>query len=356
MRFTSAIVFGVFTVVAQLPSPPPPPPPPSVQGGQPRDLVRRPEPTGTGVIRGRVVAADTGSPVRRANVNLMPAQPLLPPPPSSGTPPGTTTTVTTTMTMMNGVSVQIGNVNAIRPRTATTDSQGVRVHRLPAGTYRLMATAGQYSAAYLGIAYGAKKPTGPGSFDSGQPIELTNGQTFDKAVIGLPRGAVITGRVTDESGEALARVQVYTVFYPPGSTRGQRWQRRPDRRPRPVSPYGLTPGEYSVVAEARGRRSCRQTLLRNRGGQDRLRDDLLSRAPDEAAAQPSARAGAGRRASKSEWPADGCSDLGHDPTPGTEANRTSGTLFRARACELQLWFLDGRPGSLPVRTSPGPTG
>ena len=37
---------------------------------QPRDVVRQPEPTGTGVIRGRVVTADTGSPVRRANVNL----------------------------------------------------------------------------------------------------------------------------------------------------------------------------------------------------------------------------------------------------------------------------------------------
>jgi hypothetical protein len=43
---------------------------------------------------------------------------------------------------------------------------------------------------------------------------LTEGQTFDKATIALPRGAVIAGRVTDDNGEPMARVQVYTLFYP----------------------------------------------------------------------------------------------------------------------------------------------
>ena len=84
-----------------------------------------------------------------------------------------------------------------------------------------MASAGQYSAAYLGIAYGGKKPAGIGS-DLGTPIQLADGQTFSKVVIALPRGSVITGRVTDEMGEPLSRVQVYTIFFPPGVTRGQR--------------------------------------------------------------------------------------------------------------------------------------
>src|SRR5260221_10456763 len=55
--------------------PPPPPPParpaaPVGQAGQPRDPGRRPpaEPVGTGVIRGMVVAADTGTPIRPAPV------------------------------------------------------------------------------------------------------------------------------------------------------------------------------------------------------------------------------------------------------------------------------------------------
>jgi protocatechuate 3,4-dioxygenase beta subunit len=158
------------------------------------------------------------------------------------------------MTMMNGVPMQIGNVNVIRPRQMTTDSQGAfEFTGLPAGTYRLMASAGQYSAAYLGIAYGAKKPSAPGSSDLGQPIELTNGQTFDKAVIGLPRGAVITGRVTDENGDALARVQVYGIFFQPGSSRGQRngSNAQTDDLGQ-FRLYGLAPGEYEVVAEARG--------------------------------------------------------------------------------------------------------
>jgi len=234
---------------------PPPPPAPAPQVGQPRDPGRRPppEPVGTGVIRGMVVASDSGNPVRRANVNLFAAPPP-PGPPPPGTPPGTRTSVSTTMSMVNGMPVQMGGVNVIRPRTVTTDAQGAfEFAALPAGSYRLLASAGQYSAAYLGIAYGAKKPNAPGSSDMGTPIQLANGQAFDKAVIALPRGAVITGRVTDENGEALARVQVYTVFFQTGSTRGQRMGSggQTDDLGQ-FRLYGLTPGEYTVVAEARG--------------------------------------------------------------------------------------------------------
>ena len=255
MRFTSAVLFSLITVVAQ--GPPPPPLRPPLQVGQPRDIVPRPEPTGTGIIRGRVVAADTGSPIRRATVMLFPAMPPPPPPPPPGTAAGTTTTVTTTMTMTmssSGVPVQVGNGFVVRPRNLTTDAQGAfEFTGLPAGRYRLTATAGQYSAAYLGIAYGAKRPNAPGSQDPGQQIELTNGQTFDKAVIGLPRGGVITGRVTDENGEALARVQVYTVFFQPGNPRGQRGGNSGQTDDLgQFRLYGLTPGEYVVVAEARG--------------------------------------------------------------------------------------------------------
>jgi hypothetical protein len=227
------------------------------QGAPPRDPGSRmpPEPVGTGVIRGKVVASDTGNPVRRANVSLMP-MPTPPPPPPAGTPPGTTATFTATMTTMNGVPVQIGNMNGnmnvIRPKSATTDSQGAfEFTALPAGTYRLTASAGMYSAAYLGIAYGGKKPNAPGSTDLGTPIQLANGQAFDKAVIALPRGGVITGRVTDENGDALARVQVYTVFFQAGSTRGMRMGSggQTDDLGQ-FRLYGLTPGEYAVVADA----------------------------------------------------------------------------------------------------------
>jgi hypothetical protein len=244
VRFSTAILFGLATVAAQ--APPSAPQPPS-QAGQPRDTVRRPEPTGTGVIRGRVVAADTGSAIRRANVSLMPIAVPPPSPPTGSTPPGATASVT----LMNGAPMQMGNAVGSRPRTATTDSQGAfEFTGLPAGTYRLSASPGQYSAAYLGISYGGKRPNGPGMPDFGQPIELANGQTFDKAIIGLPRGGVITGRVTDDNGDALARVQVYTLLYPPGSPRGQRTgagSQTDDLGQFRI--FGLIPGDYVIVAE-----------------------------------------------------------------------------------------------------------
>lgn len=237
-----------------------PPPPPSAQGQPPRDTVRRPPPTGTAVIRGRVVAADTGNPIRRAMVNLSPTAPPIRPlgttPPPPGPPPSGTTTATRTV-IMNGVQSQLTtsasmSVNFAPPRSATTDSQGVfEFAGLPAGTYRLQASAGQYSAAYLGMAYGAKKPNGPGMFDPGTPIQLGDGERFDKVVIALQKGAVITGRVSDDNGDPMARVQVYTMFLAPGTTRPQRTGgggQSDDLGQFRL--YGLMPGEYIVVAEA----------------------------------------------------------------------------------------------------------
>jgi hypothetical protein len=101
------------------------------------------------------------------------------------------------------------------------------------------------------MAYGGKKPNGPGSSDLGQPVRLAEGQSFDKAVIALPRGGVITGRVTDENGDPVTRVQVYTVFFPGGSSRGMRMgsgSQTDDLGQFRI--YGLQPGEHAVVAEA----------------------------------------------------------------------------------------------------------
>jgi protocatechuate 3,4-dioxygenase beta subunit len=161
----------------------------------------------------------------------------------------------TTM-MVNGVPTQMNVGNTMisaRPRTATTDAQGAFAFTgLPAGSYRIMVSPGQYSAQYLSMSFGAKKPSGPMSSDMGEIIQLADGQTFTKATIALPRGSVITGRITDESGDPLARVQVYTVLYPPGNPRGMRTgggDATDDLGQFRV--YGLAPGDYAVVAEAR---------------------------------------------------------------------------------------------------------
>jgi protocatechuate 3,4-dioxygenase beta subunit len=148
----------------------------------------------------------------------------------------------------------IAGANMIRPRTATTDSQGAfEFTALPAGSYRLMASPSPYAAGYLPIGYGAKKPNGPGSFDMGTALQLADGQAFNKVIIAVPRGAVISGRVIDENGDALARVQVYPLFFQAGSPRGQRTTAggQTDDLGQ-FRLYGLTSGEYTIVAEARG--------------------------------------------------------------------------------------------------------
>src|SRR4029078_8591729 len=90
-------------VTAQVP-PPPPPPPMQAGQGPARDPGRRPppEPTGTAIIRGRVVSADTGNPIRRANVTLSPPPPPVPPA-ATATPPAGTTPAGTTAARLRGV-------------------------------------------------------------------------------------------------------------------------------------------------------------------------------------------------------------------------------------------------------------
>ena len=262
MRVT-AIVLSFSAVVAPQVLPPPPPPPPAMQM-PPRDVTRAPEPIGAGVIRGRVVAADTGNPIRRAMVNL---SPVMTASPAGGRSGGSGTSGGTVGGVVGGVpaeaTIQVLSsgrgtaqgpmMQMARPRQATTDTQGVfEFTALPAGSYRLVAQASQSSPQYLGIAYGAKAPLGPYQSDTGQPIQLSDGQTFGKAIISLPRGAVIAGRVTDENGDPLARVQVYTLMYLPGSSRGQRFgsgAQTDDLGQYRI--FGLQPGEYVVAAEAR---------------------------------------------------------------------------------------------------------
>jgi Carboxypeptidase regulatory-like domain len=310
----AAPILALFTVAAQVPPPPAFPAQPAVQGPV-RDPGRRPppEPTGTGVIRGRVIAADTGTPVRRANVNLipMPPPPAVPPPPPPGTPPGTAVTTTRTVTSI-GVSVQMEGAIGGRPRNAVTDAQGgFEFTGLPAGTYRLQASAGQYQAAYLGIAFGGKKPMGAGMADLGTPIVIADGQAFDKAVIALPRGAVITGRVTDDNGEPMARVQVYTLFFPTATARGQRMGSGAQTDDLgQFRLFGLSPGDYVVAAEARS-----NTFIAPNAPPESEEDKIgfmttfYPMALDEAAAQR-VRARAGGE------------------TPGIEIRMATGRLFR----------------------------
>jgi Carboxypeptidase regulatory-like domain len=120
-----------------------------------RDNVAPPV-TGTARVIGRVVTADTGNPVARAQV-------------------------------------QISSPALAKPRQVTTDTGGrYEITGLPPGRYRLSVSR----LGFVAIEYGQTRPFGPG-----RDLELLDGQTVDRIDFALSRGGVITGRVTDQNGE-----------------------------------------------------------------------------------------------------------------------------------------------------------
>ena len=179
-----------------------------VDAGLPRDA-REQQATGTAVIRGRIVAADTGAPIRRAQVRAV----------SSDT---------------RG------------SRLATTDGQGRFEFRdLPAGRWELTAS----KAGFVTLRFGQRRP-----FEAGRPVELGDAQIVERTDIALPRGAAITGRVFDEFGDAVAGARVQVLRY-------QMVQGTRRLTPTGIGDqsddtgafrlFGLTPGDYYVSATLR---------------------------------------------------------------------------------------------------------
>lgn len=184
------------------------------QGGgfrQPPRMLRPGEeaPKGTATLRGVVVAADTGAPVRRAQVRASAAE-------SGDT------------------------------RTTLTDEQGrFELKELLGGRYTVSASKG----GFVSLQYGQRRPGEPGT-----PVDLPAGQTLEKLVIGLPRGSVITGRIVDEYGEPLTGAQVQALRYAwvSGARRLQpagAADRTDDQGTYRI--FGLPPGEYVVTATLR---------------------------------------------------------------------------------------------------------
>ena len=188
----------------------------------PRDTSARPggetPAVGTARLHGRVVAADTGLPLRRATVV---AQPSRPP------------------------EMQRGGV-FVPPRqlAARTDDEGrFAITEVPAGDYTLTARR----SGYANQMYGQLRPNTPA-----RRVTVAEGAAVGPLDFSLPRGGVITGRVLDEEGEPAERVQVRVV-------RQQRFGGQVRYVPMNMGDatddtghyrlYGLVPGEYLVVAE-----------------------------------------------------------------------------------------------------------
>ena len=177
----------------------------NVPGFPPRD---RPQTVakGTASMRGRVTAAGTTTPLRRAQVAVV-------------------------------------SLEGTGRFTTTTNGEGrYEVVDLPPGRYSITVNKG----GYVTLQYGQRRP-----FEAGTPVTLADAQALTGVDVALPRGSVIAGRVTDEFGEPVAQAQVSA----------QRYQYGPDgqRRLQPTGfaqtddlgqfrLHSLMPGEYIVSA------------------------------------------------------------------------------------------------------------
>src|SRR5437773_1658737 len=165
-------------------------------------------PPPAGLIAGRVLAADSGRPVKRARVFA-------------------------TATELPG------------GRAMLTDENGVfDLTELPAGRYTLTVS----KSGFISLSYGQRRP-----LQAGTPLQLGDGQQLKGVDFQLPRGSAIAGRVLDEDGDAMPGVAVRVMRYqyqqgerrltPAGSAQTD------DRGQYRV--WGLMPGDYYVSAVAR---------------------------------------------------------------------------------------------------------
>lgn len=160
---------------------------------------------GTSVLRGYVVAADTGNPIRRALVRAM---------------------------------SQDGRSSGM----ATTDADGrYEIKELLGGRYTLSVQ----KAGYVTMSYGQRRPEQPGTV-----LEILEGSVVEKLAVSLPRGGVVTGTVLDEFGDPIAGATVNALRYRYGP-RGRQLMpsnaaQTDDRGAFRI--YGLPPGDYYISA------------------------------------------------------------------------------------------------------------
>ena len=179
-----------------------------MRGTPPRDEQERPVKKGTGRIRGRVTAADTGTVVRRAQV---------------------------------GISSADGG-----SKTVTTDVQGRYEFRdLPAGRFTVRVSKSGFLETRYGQIHPAKR---------GRTIELAEGQVLDKVDVALARGGAISGRILDEFGDPVSDATVTAMRLQ--HVGGQRRLVSANRSSTTSDLgtfrlFGLPPGDYYVSASAR---------------------------------------------------------------------------------------------------------
>ena len=172
--------------------------------GQPRDRVES-DVVGTSLIAGRVVAAESGRPLRRVQVRVVGER-------------------------------QRGG------RLASTDEDGrYEIPDLPAGSYRVTASKG----GYVTLQFGQRHP-----LEDGTPVDVRDRHALEDVDFSLPRGGVITGAIVDEFGEPVAEalVQAYSYRFLGGQRRLVPADRGQTNDIGEYRLFGLPPGDYYVSA------------------------------------------------------------------------------------------------------------
>jgi hypothetical protein len=165
-----------------------------------------------------------------------------------------------TAALAGGVIIEGTNADPARNAVVTLNSASAGVHRttvadangrfafdgLPAGAYLVAAS----KPGYVTSAYGARRPGRPGT-----PIAVAESARVE-IELRLPRGAVVTGRVLDDTGAPAFMAAVHVLQY--RWVNGRRTLTSPAGvfdAPRAIADdrgeyriYGLPPGEYVVAA------------------------------------------------------------------------------------------------------------
>jgi hypothetical protein len=174
--------------------------------GAPQNQPPAPTASGTATLRGHIFAADSGQPLRKAQVRIF--------------------------------------ANEIREnRMATTDENGTyEFKEVRAGRYSISASKGSF----VSVSYGQQRPT-----DAPKPLEILNNQVVERVDLSLPRGGVITGRIVDEYGEPAPEIQIAAQRYQ--FIQGQR-RLIPSGRSVMTNDigefrlFGIPPGQYYISA------------------------------------------------------------------------------------------------------------
>ena len=211
-----------------------------------RDQGQGAVPTGTAVISGVVVAADTGRPLKRVRVVASGSAGLaerLSSGAMGGAAQAQLAVRVEALAQSGGGPMQLRVQRLVQ--SAQTDDEGrYEIRDLPAGKYTVVAS----KTGFVDAIWGQRRPLRPGT-----PLEIADGQEVRGISFSLPRGGVITGTIVDEDAEPLARANVTVLRYqyqggqrqlvPAGSDQTD------DRGMYRV--YGLPPGDYYVSAVSR---------------------------------------------------------------------------------------------------------